>query len=225
MFKALNRWDWFSMASLLGAGALVWLGWRFGEVLTLGLGLFALLFVAGFWASIRLRIPAFEQAARARAEAEWSAWQALALELGLQYQMPETRPFRPEISGGYRDHAVRLTTYRGQDENSTGLIVTLKKPTSDRFTFNRQPNRREELEKRYHLHSQPDALLEWLLASEQLRAGLMRVPPTPAQFRLREDTLSYVQGSSEQDAVYLREILDLLLDLAELIEGRAALQN
>ncbi len=214
----MNRWDLFAIVSILLCIGLIALGISVGGYALIGMGAVTLVFMIGWWASIRVRIPALEAHRMARAQSDWGSWRGLADALDLTYTMPETPPYRPDLTGTYRDHTVYFTTFPSEDQNTTGVIVRLTRPTQDRLLINRKRSRAPEFEKRYRASSDPAALIEWLLASDGIRDALMALPPAPIQLRLRRHEIGYYQAGYEHDTTYLTRVLDLLIELAILIE-------
>ncbi|GAB4467534.1 MAG: hypothetical protein Kow00124_00550 [Anaerolineae bacterium] len=219
----LSRWDVFAVISLLLCVGLIALGLVVRDWLFVWLGGLTIAFLLVWWLGPRVHLPRREQRLRQQGEAAWQPWREMADRLGLSYVMRETRPYRPDLSGTYRDHAVLLTTFQGRDDNTTRIHVMVDNPSGVGLRFWRKPNRAGQVEDRFIISSQPPGLTEWLLASARVRQALETIPPGSSQIWLQGGTMEYLQVGLEYDTEYLETILDLMVDIARMVEARPRL--
>ncbi len=220
----MSRWDVFVVISLLLCAGVITLGVVVRDWLFVWLGGLMIAFLLVWWLGPHVHLPRREQRLRQQGETAWQLWREMADRLELTYVMREERPYRPDLSGIYRGHAVLLTTFQGRDDNTTRIHVMVNNPSGVRLRFWRKPNRAGQVEDRFIISSQPGGLAEWLLASGRVRRALETIPPGPSQIWLQGSTMEYLQVGLEDDTEYLETILNLMVDLAQMVEARPHLR-
>jgi|GEM_PF-3687143 len=218
----MKRWDLIAFASILMCIGLVVVGLYVHDPLFQIMGGVMLVIVIFWRFEPHNRLPLLVRHAQDRAAREWHPVQEMADRLGLDYRMRDRRPFRPDVNGVLNGYSISFTTYPGQDRGITLITLKLNKPSNAEVWFTRRLTRDDRLEKRFSIRSTPPAVAEWLLASERVRMGLMRIPPTPAELSVREKSLVYAQTGYERDAEYLESLMQFMGDLAVMLEARPA---